>query len=84
MTDKYADAWTEIPPPPAKVRLRWLELIQRLEPDAWVPTELTREERGLQRNIVRWVMGERGARRSLPAGIVIRPRRSKNGHVDSR
>jgi hypothetical protein len=64
----------ELVPPPESIRMRWLELMQRLHIDWRTLVDLPEPERQFRRHIVRWVMGDPaggGARRSLPAGIVV-------------
>jgi hypothetical protein len=63
----------ELPPPPERIRMRWLELLESLKPDWRTDILLPDHERRFRRNIIRWVMGDMhsGARRSLPAGYVI-------------
>jgi len=61
----------EMPPPPETIRMRWLELLERLTVDWRSPIEMRPVERRFRRNIIRWIMGQDGARRSLPAGYVL-------------
>lgn len=66
------DDWNNnYPPPPLPVRLSWLDKIQRLSLGYKITIELERDHRSLARNIIRWIMANDGARRSLPAGIVV-------------
>ena len=58
----------ELPPPPESVRMRWLYLIERLVVEITTVVKLADHERRFARNIIRWIMDERGARRSLPTG----------------
>jgi hypothetical protein len=67
---KYSIHQTELLPPPEGVRFRWLELLQQLRVDWRTTLTLPAYEVPFRRHIVRWVMGEYGARRSLPAGMV--------------
>jgi hypothetical protein len=63
----------ELPLPPERIRMRFLELLERLQIDWRTNVSLREHERRFRREIVRWVMGDlyRGARRSLPAGYVV-------------
>lgn len=71
MTQK-SDEWAmQLPPPPEVIRLRWLELIERLRIGWRTVIDLQDRERQFRRNIIRWVMAEHGARRSLPTGYAV-------------
>ena len=63
--EEYA---AEMPPPPEIIRLRWLGLLEALIVDWRTVVELPPHERRFARNIIRWIMADRGARLELPEG----------------
>ncbi len=67
-----AEDWAmDMPPPPEGIRMRWLEVLERLAVEWRTVIGLPPAERRYCRNIVRWIMAERGARRSLPTGYIV-------------
>ena len=70
VTSKRSEYDMELPPPPEGIRTRWQLLLEGLMLDYVVPIELLPYELRFRREIVRWVMGVRGARVDCTAGKI--------------